>query len=537
MTETERISRFLAENAAMSEEERNARAVGEWLRSKSRKRMLDGQRYYENRCDILGRKRWIIGENGQPQADETLVNSRIAHGLVRKLTDQKCQYLFGRPFTVRAENDGFRAALEEFFDREMRNRVKNLCKEAVNKGIAWLQVYPDGERLGCRKIPSEQVIPLWSNGEHTKLDGVIRIFSQERFKGLRKETVLCAEEWSTEGVRCWLYRNGELTADPERREKSHFRMDGKPYNFSEVPFIPFKYNEEELPLLQFIKPLIDDYDLLKSEDANTLLDSPNSILVLQNYDGEDLGEFRRNLAQYKAVKVTDNGGLDIKSAPVETDAVNAHLERTRKDLYEAGRGVDTQRQSLGNLSGVALKFLYADLDLDCSGIETEFAAGFEKLFRFLKVCDDSCKNGRGERAGAAGSQRWGEALLRALHGGAVRLVDAGRGRRGSFLRTGTFRVPGIREGCGGCRREQPGGQLRKREGQREKPAGAGGVYGAEGGYPLGHCEAVFRGRRAIPGNCGRKRDPESEFDLSGAEATDPVRAKRVALPGGVANSG
>ena len=127
MTETERISRFLAENAAMSEEERNARAVGEWLRSKSRKRMLDGQRYYENRCDILGRKRWIIGENGQPQADETLVNSRIAHGLVRKLTDQKSQYLFGRPFTVRAENDGFRAALEEFFDREMRNRVMNLC--------------------------------------------------------------------------------------------------------------------------------------------------------------------------------------------------------------------------------------------------------------------------------------------------------------------------------------------------------------------------------------------------------------------------
>ena len=107
--------------------------------------------------------------------------------------------------------------------------------------------------------------------------------------------------------------------------------------------------------------------------------------MLQNYDGEDLGEFRRNLAQYKAVKVTDNGGLDIKSAPVETDAVNAHLERTRKDLYEAGRGVDTQRQGLGNLSGVALKFLYADLDLDCSGIETEFAAGFEKLFRFLKV--------------------------------------------------------------------------------------------------------------------------------------------------------
>lgn len=60
------------------------------------------------------------------------------------------------------------------------------------------------------------------------------------------------------------------------------------------------------------------------------------------------------------------------------------MERTRKDLYEAGRGVDTQREGFGNLSGVALKFLYADLDLDCSGLETEFAAGFEKMLRFIK---------------------------------------------------------------------------------------------------------------------------------------------------------
>ena len=29
--------------------------------------------------------------------------------------------------------------------------------------------------------------------------------------------------------------------------------------------------------------------------------------------------------------------------------------------------------------------MYADLDLDCSGIETEFAVGFERLFEFLKV--------------------------------------------------------------------------------------------------------------------------------------------------------
>ncbi len=397
MTETQRIGHLIQAHAAMTDEQRCSRLVAQWLSSKDRDWMLTGQRYYQNACDILRRKRWIVGEDGAPKIDPTLTNCRIAHGIVRKLVDQKCQYLFGRPFTVRADEDGFRKELEAFFDREMRNRIKNLCKEAVNKGIAWLQVFPDGQRLGCRKIPSEQVIPLWRDDEHSALDAVIRVFRQDRFQGMKKQTVTCVENWRPDGVDCWIYQGGDLVPDPERRQKSHLRIDGKPYNFTRVPFIPFKYNEEELPLLRFIKPLVDDYDLLKSDDANTLLDSPNAIMVLQNYDGQDLGEFRRNLAQYKAVKVTDNGGLDIKNASVQTDAINAHLERTRKDLYEAARGVDTQRQSTGNLSGVALKFLYADLDLDCSGIETEFAAGFEQLFHFVRVWAQLA--GRGDFSG------------------------------------------------------------------------------------------------------------------------------------------
>ena len=151
----------------------------------------------------------------------------------------------------------------------------------------------------------------------------------------------------------------------------------------ELPFIPFKYNEEELPLIQFIKPLIDDYDWLKSEDADNLGETSGALMVLQNYDGTDLGEFRENLARYRAVKVSDGGGLEIKEQPVHTAEVMQHLLQDRKDLYEVGRGVDTQDDKIGTASGVAMKFLYADLDLDCSGIEGAFAEGFDKMVRFI----------------------------------------------------------------------------------------------------------------------------------------------------------
>ncbi|MBR6791410.1 MAG: phage portal protein, partial [Oscillospiraceae bacterium] len=70
-----------------------------------------------------------------------------------------------------------------------------------------------------------------------------------------------------------------------------------------------------------------------------------------------------------------------REMPVHTEEVMRHLSQDRKDIYEIGRGVDTQCEKLGQASGIAMKFLYADLDLDCSGIESQFLAGIERVVR------------------------------------------------------------------------------------------------------------------------------------------------------------
>ena len=195
-----------------------------------------------------------------------------------------------------------------------------------------------------------------------------------------------AEYWSEEGVETFLYENGKLIPDVFTEKRPHFLVNGSGYNLPSLPFISFPYNEEEVPLIHFIKDLIDDYDLLKSEDTNTLLDNPGALLVLKNYDGTDLGEFRKNLSRYKIVKVSDDGGISVERTPNATDAVLAHLLADRKDIYELGRGVDTQNEQLGTASGVAMRFLYTDLDLDCSGIESQFKAGFSKMVDFIAFC-------------------------------------------------------------------------------------------------------------------------------------------------------
>lgn len=365
--------------------------IDEWMASNERLLMLTGQRYYEGDTDILGRKRMVVGEDGKLVEVENLANNRLIHNFVRKLVDQKVGYLLGLPLTVQTTNEEYQKRLNEIFDRTFMRTLKNLGKEAINKGKAWLHVYYDQDGLlSFKKIPSEEVIPLWRDAAHMELDAVIRVYEVETFEGVTKRIVTKVEFWNREGIRLYILENGLLIPDVEAGEYApHVTLvqsDGsvQGYNWQKVPFVCFKYNDEELPLVKFVKSLVDDYDKHTSDNSNNLEDLPNSTYVLRNYDGTNLGEFRRNLAIYRAVKVSDDGGVDTINLNINVEASEKHLDRLRKDIYEFGRGVDTQAEYFGgDKSGVALKFLYADLDMDCNIIETEFQASLEQLRWFI----------------------------------------------------------------------------------------------------------------------------------------------------------
>lgn len=365
--------------------------VQEWLASQERMLMLTGQRYYEGDADILGRKRMVVGEDGKLVEVENLANNKLVHNFVRKLVDQKIGYLLGLPLTVQTTNEEYQKRLNEIFDRSFLRMLKNLGKEAINKGKAWLHVYynEDGE-LSFKKIPSEEIIPLWRDAAHTELDALIRVYEVETFEGVTRRIVTKVEFWDREGIRRYILENGLLIPDVEVGEYApHVTLvqsDGsvQGYNWERVPFVCFKYNDEELPLVKFVKSLVDDYDKHTSDNSNNLEDLPNSTYVLRNYDGTNLGEFRRNLAIYRAVKVSDDGEVKTINLNINVEASEKHLDRLRKDIYEFGRGVDTQSERFGgDRSGVALKFLYADLDMDCNIIETEFQASLEQLCWFI----------------------------------------------------------------------------------------------------------------------------------------------------------
>ncbi|AZV57934.1 phage portal protein [Clostridium sp. AWRP] len=382
------IFNFKPKVPAMNQEEIIKEFIAEFDKSDKRKNMLIGQAYYENRNDINNRDKFCY-VNKQKVVDETKVNNKLSHAFMKLMVDEKVGYLLGKPPRYTSLNDKFQQKIDEILDENFDDILNESGVEASNKGISWLQVYiDDDEKLSFKLIPSEQVVPLWKDTAHSKLQAVIRYYYVTVYEGKNKKDVLKVEYWDDKTVMYYTDYNGKLIPDVEANETTepigHYLKDGEYYGWGKIPFIVIKNNSEELNDLTFVKYLIDDYDLNTSDTSNNLAEIQSLIYVLKNYGGQDIGEFIQDLRYYKAIKVEGDGGVDSLNSNLNIDAVEKHLDRLKKDIYQFGQCVNMDTDKFGaNPSGVALKFLYTGLDLKCNNFERKLKSAFKSIFWFI----------------------------------------------------------------------------------------------------------------------------------------------------------
>lgn len=381
-------------------------SLTEFKDSQLYKDMQKADDYYKGNHDILEKKRYYIDRKGTKREDDKLSNNKLIHPYFTKLVNQKVNYLLAKEFSLQVdEKDAqavkFREACSDYFDKKFMRKLKGVGRHAIINGIAWVQVYYDEQgKLSFKRIPSREVIPFWHDAEHSELDAVLRFYNIIEYKAnAEKEEVLKVEYYTTEGVWYYELRDGKLIVDENRVTKEqpyvgHFQVqtvDEKGNTLVEervwnkIPFVAFKYNDEEISLLNFVKSLIDDYDTQTSGTSDLIQDVPNAIRVIKGYNGTDKGEFSQNLATYRHIFVDENGGVDQLTSQADTTCTEAHLTRLKEDIYDAGNGVNVQKENLGDTSGVALKIRYADLDADCMAMASNFAASIEELCWFVQV--------------------------------------------------------------------------------------------------------------------------------------------------------
>ena len=368
--------------------------IKQFMVSQRRKQMLDGERYYAGGHDILDRKRTMIGQDGKLEEVQNLPNNRIVDNQYKKMVDQKNNYLLGQPISIQCENEQYSDLLQQVFNKRFQRLMKSVGEDSLNCGIGWMFVHYDEDGdITLKRLKPHEIIPGWADAEHTKLDYAIRIYDAIVYEGREEKIVHKVEVYDDKGISFFELKDGKLKPD-EPYFQNYFTMIGDDgaetgFNWTKIPLVPWKYNTKEIPLIKMVKTLQDGLNLIESNFQNAMEEDPrNTILVLVNYDGQNLGEFRRNLAQYGAVKVRSTDGVsgDVKTLQVEVNSENykAILEVFKKAIIENAMGYDAKDDRLaGNPNQMNIQSMYSDIDLDTNNMETEYQAAFEELLWFI----------------------------------------------------------------------------------------------------------------------------------------------------------
>lgn len=397
---TLRVSNFILQgtHSRMSDQEFLEKEISKWKCSPQRIMQIKGSLYYDNDHDILKRKRTMIGEDGKLQVVENLPNNRIIDNQYAKMVNQKANYLFGQPFAMECDNEQYIELLKKVFNKRFMKTLKNSGKAAYNGGIAWLYPYYNEQgEFSFRLFPAYEVLPFWKDNEHTILDFAVRLYLVIGYEGTTPTVIQKVEVYDLDGVHRFILDGNSLIPDvvnEENPDSPHVTMidsEGKltGFNWERVPLIPLKANENETPLLKKVKSLQDGINAMLSDFQNNMQeDARNTILVLKNYDGTNLGEFRKNLATFGAVKVRydgdTKGGVETLEITVNAENYKAIIEIFKKALIENAMGYDAKDDRLGgNANQMNIQSMYSDIDIDANDTETEFQAAFDEILWFV----------------------------------------------------------------------------------------------------------------------------------------------------------
>lgn len=347
--------------------------------------MQAGIDYYHYRQAIDEKKRAILGKNGKILTMRNLPNTIIKDNQYSRALDQKRNYVLSNKPNINSKNKEAVKYLDDFVDKRFMRTLNRIAIDSYNTSIGWMYLSTDGKDIKYKRLDPMTVIPEWSDDNHESLDAVIRVVTETEFENSKLEVKSYVYLYTLNFIKVFDYKDGRLKY---LKDEQYLEKDGTLYSYKKLPFVYFK-QPNEITLLERVRCLQDALNLLLSNYADNLFENPmNSILVLKNYEGEDLAEFREKLAQYSAIKVRtadgSQGGVDTLEVTVNAENYKVIIELIKKAIAHNARSLYLDNDRTSNAPNTLnIKAMYSDMELDANDLELEFAASFEYLFSWI----------------------------------------------------------------------------------------------------------------------------------------------------------
>jgi SPP1 family phage portal protein len=390
--------------------------INDNLASKLKRDMADSVRYYNCEHDILTSKRQYF-RDGILVDNKSKSNNVIPHPFHTNLVNQKADYIARNPITINiageangeAEAVAFRTVLINEMTEKFDDVVYDWVLGASKKSFEAVHFYinPDGELRFCI-VPAEQIIPIYDTQYQDKLVYIIRFYGVDYIaQDGGKKKLYKVEWWSKDNVEYFeqiedgsFIHDGNYTVNPYPHWVTDFVLDGQKtvtesHSWGRVPFVLLWNNSNLTNDLKPIKALIDVYDKIKGGWANDIEDFQEILYVikgLSNLSQEmsngltELGMLIKNIKEDGAIAVEEDGDVKTLRAEIPVVAKESFLALTTAEIFYFGEGISLSEKTLGVShapSGVALKFLYAPLDMKSDRLILKLKSALKEFVWFV----------------------------------------------------------------------------------------------------------------------------------------------------------
>ena len=378
--------------------------IGNDINSPNKNFMIESEKYFKvNNTNIDERKKMMMlfdkNENPYLKQDFSKANNKVKHAYLQELINQCTNYLVGKPIKIDYKENvkiKDRKLVDEklFKDNNFLEFIQKIVTHVQLYGVAYMRIVLDiNNNIKFISYDPKEMIMFYNEYDDPTL--AIRYYTKQELKDNEIKKIKYAEVFNKTKKITWVQEKGKwekvnqefVYADKIVYTDEHDNVIKENVLSKDInifPIIEWKFNDLAIPTLANIKDFIDLQDTNLSDLANNVEDIQDAIWILENYNGQNLQEFMEDLKVRKAIKVGNGGSVNSKTIEIPIEARNKLYELCEKNIYKFGFGINfSERDNLGNVSGVGLKWSYAPLEQKSNSIENNGQDALNNFFNIL----------------------------------------------------------------------------------------------------------------------------------------------------------
>ena len=320
--------------------------------------------YYYGKHKILNR---VFDDASKP-------NNKVVVNIPKYITQVRTGYFSSAPMTIDSSNDAYLTDVRNILDyNDFKAIFSQLDTYCSIYGHAFIAMYlDDNGDIRIRPQKPTEWIMVYDNSLERKAKFAIRYYSW--YDKTENTQMYDIELWTDREI---ITYEGSPLSLTEVGRREHY--------FGQLPVIEFMENESRHGAYEDVINLIDAYELMLSDTANTVSYFSDCYLILEGMDQtepEDIERMKNN----RVLLIPEGTEARFLQKNINETYNENLIKRLQEQIFVvACTPLLSDSSFSSNSSGVAIQFKLYSMEKSIQNKENIFNAGFNRMFKLIRT--------------------------------------------------------------------------------------------------------------------------------------------------------